>query len=159
MTGNDAVRAAPRLLLVEDDVQLARAVTRHLCFHGFDVMVAHTGAAARTGSDCYDFAILDIELPDANGVDLAQSLIEQRRVDCVVFYSSTRDEAVLRRAATLGPVLDKTVGIAEVIEVLQASKPTSQGGTDSTMAPAARKPEHSGTLPTLRGKRPQVARR
>ncbi|HEX9621335.1 MAG TPA: response regulator [Polyangiaceae bacterium] len=153
MTRDDASGAAPRILLVEDDVELARAVVRHLSFQGYEVMVAHSRAAAQAGHDCYDFAILDIELPDASGVDLAKSLVEQRRVGSVVFYSSTRDAAALSGAAAFGPVLDKTTGIAEVLEVLRASKRPNDGRSESDVVPAPRKTEESGTLPTVGKKR------
>ncbi len=107
-----------RLLVVEDDVTVARALFRTLARHGFAVDVARSCSAARTLTQFFDFAILDLDLPDGNGVDLARELIASSRVPSVVFFSGSRDAALLARARRVGAVVMKSSGTNEILALL-----------------------------------------
>lgn len=65
-----------RILLIEDDVRLAKMVGDYLSEAGFHVTSAHTGADGerllRHGS--FDAAILDLMLPDADGLDVCRRI-------------------------------------------------------------------------------------
>jgi two-component system OmpR family response regulator len=65
-----------RLLVVEDEVRLARALRRGLAADGFMVDIAVTGpsglAAARDGA--YDALLLDVMLPGMSGYDVIRTL-------------------------------------------------------------------------------------
>ncbi|MCW2774775.1 MAG: two component transcriptional regulator, winged helix family [Nocardioides sp.] len=65
-----------RLLVVEDEIRLARALRRGLAADGFVVDIAVTGpaglAAARDGS--YDALLLDVMLPQMSGYDVVRTL-------------------------------------------------------------------------------------
>jgi len=65
-----------RLLVVEDEVRLARALRRVLTAEGFVVDVVHDGPAglraARHGD--YDAVVLDVMLPGMSGYDVVRSL-------------------------------------------------------------------------------------
>jgi two-component system OmpR family response regulator len=65
-----------RLLVVEDEVRLARALREGLQADGFAVDLAHTGAAglelARGGE--YDAVVLDVMLPGLSGYRIVESL-------------------------------------------------------------------------------------
>jgi two-component system, OmpR family, response regulator len=65
-----------RVLVVEDEVRLARALRRGLMADGFAVDIALTGpsglAAARDGD--YDAILLDVMLPGMSGLDVVRSL-------------------------------------------------------------------------------------
>ena len=65
-----------RLLVVEDEARLARALRRGLTAEGFVVDVVHDGPAglraARHGD--YDAVVLDVMLPGMSGYDVVRSL-------------------------------------------------------------------------------------
>jgi two-component system, OmpR family, response regulator len=69
-------QASSRLLLVEDDVKLARTVKRGLESEGYAVDLAHTGheALASTEARDYDAVILDVLLPGVDGHQVCRTL-------------------------------------------------------------------------------------
>ena len=132
--------SAQRLLVVEDDVTVARALSRTLARRGFSVAIARSCAAARTLAQRFDFAILDLDLPDGNGVDLARELIASSRVPSVVFFSGSRDTALLARARRVGAVVMKSSGTSEILALLaQDSSASSEAAApQSQTAPNAK---------------------
>lgn len=69
--------AHARVLLVEDDEALAEALGVNLRARGYDVRVAHTMAEARSAiaATAPTVAIVDVVLPDGNGIALIQELL------------------------------------------------------------------------------------
>ena len=67
-----------RLLVVEDEVDLANAIARGLRRNRYAVDVAHTldDASLRLVSAGYDLVILDWNMPDGKGVDLCRRLVD-----------------------------------------------------------------------------------
>ena len=65
-----------KLLLVEDDAKLARAVQRGLEAEGYTVEVAHDGEEGlwRATEGTYDMVVLDIMLPRRNGYRICADL-------------------------------------------------------------------------------------
>jgi two-component system OmpR family response regulator len=68
--------ATSRLLLVEDDVKLARTVERGLVAEGYAVDLAHSGdeAVAAAKERDYDAVILDVLLPGVDGHEVCRTL-------------------------------------------------------------------------------------
>ncbi|PSF06094.1 DNA-binding response regulator [Marinobacter fuscus] len=65
-----------RVLLIEDDDELRMLLARYLTSQGFQVREAangRDGLALATGQDC-DIVVLDIMLPDINGLDVLREL-------------------------------------------------------------------------------------
>jgi DNA-binding response OmpR family regulator len=64
-----------RLLLVEDDIQLAESLKRDLETAGFAVDMAHNGIDAEFmgNEDIYDIVILDLGLPERSGLEVLQN--------------------------------------------------------------------------------------
>lgn len=65
---------ARRVLVVEDDREIARLVDLHLRDQGYEVEVAGDGktALSRLACDPWDLVILDLMLPDADGLDICR---------------------------------------------------------------------------------------
>jgi DNA-binding response OmpR family regulator len=62
-----------RVLVVEDDRRVAAALTAALCRHGFEVLRAGSVAEA-LAAPTVDMILLDLGLPDGDGVDLCRRL-------------------------------------------------------------------------------------
>lgn len=65
-----------RLLMIEDDLRLARMVVDYLGQSGFAVTHAEdaAGGLARLAQESYDGIVLDIMLPDGDGLDLCRRI-------------------------------------------------------------------------------------
>jgi phosphoserine phosphatase RsbU/P len=87
-------KAAPeRLLIVEDEEPLARAMARTLRGRGFECDVALTGAEARSlfAANAYALALLDVRLPDESGYGLLEELRARQPEVAVVMISGVDD--------------------------------------------------------------------
>ena len=82
-----------RVLVVEDEHNIADFIRRGLTYQGYEVEVAHNGAEAlRTAQDNLpDLVILDLMLPDIDGVEVCQRL---RSADDLPIIMLTARDAV-----------------------------------------------------------------
>jgi DNA-binding response OmpR family regulator len=83
-----------KLLLVEDDETIAVGLEYSLSQEGFKVVVCYNAASAleRIASQDFDFAIIDISLPDGNGFDVCKRLKEKG--DTPIIFLTARDDEV-----------------------------------------------------------------
>lgn len=90
-----------RLLLVEDDPDLGEALVANLARDGFAVDLAADLATAEAALDTaiYDLVLLDLGLPDGDGLELLRRL-RRRRSNLPVLVLTARD-AVEERVAGL----------------------------------------------------------
>jgi DNA-binding response OmpR family regulator len=91
---------AHRILLVEDDARLATMVVDYLGEAGFRTTRAASGAAAMqlAASESFDAMILDLMLPDVDGLDICRAL--RAKSDMPVLMLTAR-----------GDPLDRVVGL------------------------------------------------
>ena len=87
---------AERLLLVEDDTRLAGMLMEYLGEAGFSVALAANGAdaIAQAAKDDYSAMILDLTLPDVDGLDVCRAL--RTKSDIPVLMLTARGEATDR---------------------------------------------------------------
>jgi DNA-binding response OmpR family regulator len=80
-----------RLLIVDDDELLRRSLKYRLEREGYAVTAAETGGEALMFArrDRPDLVVLDIGLPDRDGLDVARTL--QREMDVPILFLSGRD--------------------------------------------------------------------
>jgi len=83
-------------------------LTVRLVAAGFDVRAEPSATSARTVSPAaLACAIIDIDLPDGSGVDLASYLRKQRPTLPVAFFTAGAAAAGIKEAQTHGPVFTK----------------------------------------------------
>ena len=83
----------PRILVVDDEVEIADLVGMYLQSEGFTVTKCHTGQealAACEGAD-FDLAILDVMLPDLSGFSLCAQLREKYPFPILMLTAKTGD--------------------------------------------------------------------
>ena len=90
------------VLLVEDDGFIARILTYYLEQKNYRVSCAHTsGEALGLARDAYDIILLDVMLPDVDGIDLCRNLRQWH--DCpIIFISCMDDSNTIIRALDAG---------------------------------------------------------
>jgi DNA-binding response OmpR family regulator len=79
-----------RILLVEDDVRVAGAMASALSRRGYDVERAATAAAALAAAPC-DLVLLDLNLPDGDGVEVCR-ILRQRNAQLGIIAVTARGE-------------------------------------------------------------------
>jgi DNA-binding response OmpR family regulator len=118
--GREPSHVTGRLLLVEDDPLLGSLLVRWFGRWGYEIKLVTSCAAADGVAEVHDCGILDIELPDGDGVDLAHRLLRDGRVRCVVFHTGA-PPSVQERARPLGTVLTKPTSFFDLeLEVSMA---------------------------------------
>ncbi len=113
-----------RVLLVEDEEQIADFVTRGLSEQGYAVDVAYDGDEALHWPDVADFdvIILDIMLPKLNGIEVCRSLRE-RGVHTPILMLAAKDaveDRVLGLDSGADDYLVKPFAFAELLARLRA---------------------------------------
>lgn len=93
-----------RALLVEDDATMALLTKQVLEQEGFAVDHAVTGNDAQTLAfvNDYDAIVLDLTLPDRNGLTVLQALRKEGRSTPVIVLTGTNDSASTVRALDAG---------------------------------------------------------
>lgn len=110
-----------KVLLVEDDESVAQALKRGLERYGFSVTWVDTGADALNQSELYEVVLLDLGLPDLDGLDVCRQLREGSDVPIIVI-SARSDEADRVVGLELGAddYVSKPFGVREVIARIRA---------------------------------------
>jgi DNA-binding response OmpR family regulator len=119
------------VLIVDDDAQLRKALTRALNAHGFDSESAggYSEALSCLDQKPYDVVITDLRMGDKDGIDLLLALRESPRPTRPILmsaYASARDS---QRALDLGAirVLCKPFETRDVIEAIERAVDASTG--------------------------------
>jgi DNA-binding response OmpR family regulator len=87
----ECMSRSPRVLVVEDDREIAGALRRSLRLEGYDVRVAGDGEEALSESGVFepDLVVLDLGLPRIDGLDVARRLRD--RGDVPILVLTARD--------------------------------------------------------------------
>jgi two-component system, OmpR family, KDP operon response regulator KdpE len=95
---NVAPASQPRVLVVDDEPQICRALRVALRANGYDVLEAATGEEALTAVATHpvDLVVLDLGLPDIDGFEVCRRLREWTRVPIVVLSAHGDDDAKVR---------------------------------------------------------------
>lgn len=113
-----------RILLVEDDPAITNLLSLHFQAPAFELVAFDRGALAleRLAQDAFDLIILDILLPDANGIDLCRRIRAANERTPILMLSALGDELDKVRALELGAddYLTKPFGVAELMARVRA---------------------------------------
>jgi two-component system, OmpR family, KDP operon response regulator KdpE len=114
----------PRVLVVDDEQQILRALRVILREAGFEPLPASTGEEALDVAALQhpDAAIIDLLLPDLDGVELARRLREWTDMPLIVLSAVGEEDAKVRAlAAGADDYVTKPFGPRELVARLQAN--------------------------------------
>jgi len=112
-----------RVLVVEDDPQLLRAVRITLHARGYDVVAAATGrkALAEAAAAHPDLVVLDLGLPDLDGVEVIRGLRGWSTVPIIVLSGRTSGgDKVAALDAGADDYVTKPFGVEELLARIRA---------------------------------------
>lgn len=88
----------PRILVVEDDPDISAFEQTLLQRSGFDIQIAHSGAAALESAASFkpDIILLDVGLPDISGLDVLTSLSNSSEAYILMVSGMSSEDDVLK---------------------------------------------------------------
>ncbi|MDO4698811.1 MAG: response regulator [Pasteurellaceae bacterium] len=86
----------PRILLVDDDVDLTELLAELLSLEGFNIQVVHNGqeALAKLETGTYDLMLLDVMMPVLNGIETLKQV--RQKYELPILMLSARDDEIDR---------------------------------------------------------------
>jgi len=110
-----------RILVVEDEDAIAEPLVAGLRREGFDVDRAATGAAALETSLRPDLVLLDLRLPDLDGLDVCRTLRERSAVPIIVVTARGEEsDRVVGLELGADDYVVKPFGVRELIARIRA---------------------------------------
>ncbi len=93
-----------KILLIEDDRNLAESLAKFLQIHGFDVDVAYSydEGAIKTFDNKYDMYLVDINLGDGDGIELVEALRFADDSTPVIFITALSDIKTIAKGFEVG---------------------------------------------------------
>lgn len=123
----------PKVLIVDDDPDTLKLIRANLEVRGYSVKSATTGAKALAafGQEPFDLVILDLVLPDTNGIDVCAQM-RQKADTPVIVLSAYGDEEMKVHALDAGAddYVTKPFGADELLARMRAvtRRATGPGG-------------------------------
>ena len=108
----------PVVLVVEDETQLRKFLRAALAPHGFQVVEAASAAAASVAATTHvpELILLDLGLPDGDGLDVLRAIREWSRVPIIVISAREREgDKVAALDAGADDYLTKPFGTGELM--------------------------------------------
>ncbi len=127
-------QSGPHVLVVDDEPAIRRFLKPVLTAHGYVVSEAGAGGEAviKVKDDKPDLVILDLGLPDMNGVEVTRLLREWSRVPILVLSVRTSEaDKIAALDAGADDYLTKPFGVGELLARLRAAlRHTVQGSEE-----------------------------
>ena len=127
-----------KILVVEDEKSISGFIRAILSSNGYDVIVAHTGSEAFSmiSSHCPDLVVLDLGLPDMDGVEIIKSVRQWTQLPIIVVSArSFEKDKVTALDFGADDYITKPFGAAELLaRVRVAIRHTRLGATNEGLA-------------------------
>lgn len=116
--------SGPHVLIVDDEPAIRRFLRTSLAAHGYVVLEAVNGAEALTAvaSQRPDLVILDLGLPDIDGIEVTRRLREWTRVPIIILTVQEQESAKIAALdAGADDYVTKPFGMGELLARMRAS--------------------------------------
>lgn len=119
------------VLVVEDEAEVAESLARGLKLHGHDPVSVGTGADALAAYDAAELVLLDLELPDIDGLEVCRRIRSAGDTPIIAFTDrGTELDRVLGLQAGSDDCLGKPYGFRELMAridaVMRRSRPRAE---------------------------------
>ena len=111
-------KSGARILVVDDEIEIVRALQRSLAAHGFDVFTANSGEEALEAIVHYrpDLMVLDLGLPGISGLEVAKRVRAESNLPIIVLsVKDTERDKVLALDLGADDYVSKPFGMDEVL--------------------------------------------
>ncbi len=127
-------RGSTRVLVVDDEPAICKALTMALSRAGFDAVAAQTGesALAILRSERVDVLVLDLRIPDTRGdviFELAAAIHPHLRTQTLFLTGDISERALRLIAACKCPSLRKPFELRELTDAVAALAPVARKET------------------------------
>ena len=96
--------AEEKILIIDDDEFVRKTLRSLLIYRDYAVDVAEDGSTGieKAKSDCYDIVLLDINLPDKNGLDVLKDIKSAKLKASVIIMTGDGSPETEEKARGLG---------------------------------------------------------
>ena len=111
-------KSGARILVVDDEIEIVRALQRSLTAHGYDVFTASSGEEALDAIAHYrpDLMVLDLGLPGISGLEVAKRVRAESNLPIIVLsVKDTERDKVLALDLGADDYVSKPFGMDEVL--------------------------------------------
>lgn len=125
------------VIVIEDDPPIRRFLRTSLAAQGFEVHEADCGQRGLVEAGCRkpDLIILDLGLPDIDGVDLVKQIREWTQVPVIVLSARSAEQSKIDALdAGADDYLTKPFGLGELLARIRVALRHSAGNPDATQA-------------------------
>jgi len=122
-----------RIMVVEDDHAMLRALGTHLEVRGYEVDLVETGEAAlsRGATSAHDAAIIDLGLPGIDGIEVVHGLRGWTSIPIIVLSARHQDsQKILALDAGADDYVTKPFSMGELLARLRAALRRSKPGDE-----------------------------
>ncbi|MCL6479170.1 MAG: response regulator [Peptococcaceae bacterium] len=113
-----------RILVVDDELQILKLLRVTLTSHGYEVAEAVTGRECLCKAATYrpDIIILDLGLPDMDGLEVIRGLREWSKVPVIIFSAREQEnDKIVALDAGADDYLTKPFGMGELLARIRAA--------------------------------------
>jgi len=129
-------RRKVHILVVEDEIEMTRALRRSLTAHGYEVLLAHTGEHALQVVEQQhpDLILLDLGLPTMNGLEVCKQVRTRSETLPIIVLSVRNKEGDKVQALDLGAddYIAKPFGMNEVLARIRVALRHATRSTQKT---------------------------
>ena len=95
-----------KVLIVDDEPEVRQLLLEFLAGRGYDVLVAESGSAALAalGADQPDLVLLDVSMPDMDGVETLRRIVALQPSMPVIMVTANADIATTSKLLAMGAV-------------------------------------------------------
>ena len=127
-----------KILIIEDEPRISNFMTAVLSANGYDVITAYTGkeGCSMISSHCPDLVILDLGLPDMDGIEVIRSVRTWTSLPIIVVSARMHErDKVQVLDAEADDYITKPFGTAELLARIRTALRHTHSGAGGSITP------------------------